>query len=282
MFESGASASSITNRCTTNSLHRFGRKIMIVDTPGIFDTSLTNHSSTQEEIRKCIALTCPGPHAFVLVLSIRRFTEEEYKSVEHFVKYFGEHVYKYVIVLFTHKDALDVENKSIEDFIKTSPEKLRILIERCGGRVIAFNNRLLGTENDEQASELLNLIIRNIKDNKGLFYTNDLYEEAEKRMRRREQDILKASEKEREIELLMTANQPFNSGMLGILHEDVDNDKITSKKLKKRLKALRDPMEKCNMIQKKYENRCRFARDNVRSSIEVDIRFYDSIQDIDP
>lgn len=41
-------------------------------------------------------------------------------------------------------------------------------------------------------------------------------------------------------------------------------------------------MEKCNMIQKKYESRCRFARDNVRSNIEVDICFYDSIQDLDP
>lgn len=48
---------------------------------------------------------------FILVLSIYRFIEEEYNLVEYFVKYFGENVYNYFIVLFICKDDLDVENK---------------------------------------------------------------------------------------------------------------------------------------------------------------------------
>lgn len=270
-FESMASASSITNRCSMKSLHRFGRKIMIVDTPGLFDTSLTN-KRTQEEIRKCIDCTFPGPHAFVLVLSIRRFTEEEHESVEHFVKYFGEHVYKYVIVLFTHRDELEVEKKSIQDFIKTSPEKLKNLIDKCGGRFIAFNNRLTKTENDKQAFELLNLILKNIKDNENLFYTNDLYVDAEKRLKRKEKAILQAAEKDRELDLMMTTNEQDCAGVLELLAEDAN---VGKKKRKKILKKLQDPVEKSKIVQKRYENRYKATRDSVRNDIMLEYSFYD-------
>lgn len=168
VFESMASASSITSRCTLKSAFRFGYNILIVDTPGIFDTSFPN-KNTQEEIRKCIAITSPGPHAFILVLSISRFTGEEHKSVEHFVEHFGE---RYVIVLFTRKDDLDDTDQSLQDFIKTSPENLKLIIKRCSGRVIAFNNKLTGEKNHEQASELIDMILKNIKKNGGIFYTH--------------------------------------------------------------------------------------------------------------
>lgn len=140
-FESSMSGASVTRKCKQHAAHRFERKIVVVDTPGIFDTN-ENNTTTQAEIFKCIAISSPGPHAFVLVLSLTRYTEEEKEAVKHFAKYFGENIYKYFIILFTRKDDLDYEKKSLYDHIQTVPHDLQMFIKKCGGRIIAFNNKL--------------------------------------------------------------------------------------------------------------------------------------------
>lgn len=199
-FKSLASGSSITDVCSQKSSIRFGLKFLIVDTPGIFDTTKTN-DHTQGEICKCIAITSPGPHAFILVLSVLRFTEEEQKSIEHFVKYFGENMYNYVIVLFTRKEDLDEDNKTIFDHIKTSPPDLKMLIQKCGERVIAFNNRLKGEEQATQAKQLLDIILANVEKNGDKCYTNEMYIEAEKMLKEREAEIMRKAKEEHEKEL---------------------------------------------------------------------------------
>ena len=103
-FESGIYGSSVTKECVSGTCKRFGQNLVVVDTPGIFDTSRTP-KEIQFELSKCIGISSPGPHAFILVLSLAaRFTDEEKRSVEHFVNHFGENIYKYFIVLFTRLD----------------------------------------------------------------------------------------------------------------------------------------------------------------------------------
>lgn len=189
-FVSSVSGSSVTSECAQKSAVRFDQKILIVDTPGIFDTQKNNHN-IQQEIAKCISLSSPGPYAFILVLAITRFTDEEQKSVQHFVDAFGENIFKYFIVLFTKKDDLDEEGKCLLDHIKSVPPSLQIFIEKCGGRVIAFNNRLKGEEKDVQVKELLTMIYANVENNKGECYKNEMYIEAEKRLQEREAEICK-------------------------------------------------------------------------------------------
>lgn len=294
VFESMAPASSITSRCTLKSAFRFGYNILIVDTPGICDTSLPN-KNTQEEIRKCIAITSPGPHAFILVLSISRFTEEEQKSVEHFVEHFGESVYRYVIVLFTRKDDLDDTDQSLQDFIKTSPENLKLIIKRCSGRVIAFNNKLTGEKNHEQASELIDMILKNIEKNGGIFYTNELYEDAEKRLKQREKEIIIETEEEREKEL--KATQKFYqvqdtsidnafSAKLEKLKEERANGMLSIAQFEKKRKdaqdmhyfqflSLREEVNK--IVQEKYEKKSKSTRNELRNTIVQNIDVFDSI-----
>lgn len=200
VFKSSSSGSSITKKCSEESSVRFGYNFVIVDTPGIFDTENTNEQS-QEEIFKCMALTSPGPHAFILVLNVTRFTEEEQKSLEHFEKYFGENIYKYVIVLFTRKDDLDDDNLTIDKHIESSPEKLKNLIKRCGNRKIAFNNRLKGEQQNAQVKELLAQILENVKKNKGKHYTNDMYIAAEKMLKKKEEELKQKLKEEHEKQL---------------------------------------------------------------------------------
>ena len=165
---------------------------MVVDTPGIFDTVQSN-DDIQEEIKKCVLLTSPGPHAFILILRLdARFTDEEKRSVQHFVDNFGGNAYKYFIVLFTRKDELTAHETTLSDHIQNSPSQLQAIIKECGGRVIAFDNRCTEEEQHKQVQELLNTVLENVKANGGEYYTNRMYIEAEKDMRKREEERLQA------------------------------------------------------------------------------------------
>ena len=238
-FQTKLSGSSVTHYCSHNSAIRFNRKIVIVDTPGIFDTKVSN-DKVQEEIYKCIGITSPGPHAFVLVLNIvDRFTEEEERTVKHFEKYFGENIYKYLIVLFTRKDELKANDTTLSDYIDNCPSNLKKFIKKCGNRVSAFDNNLKGSEQEEQVWELLEVILKNIRENGGKFYTNDTYVTVEKRIRSVENERLKVIEKEGEILYQRETNQihirPEQNTKEGAPKEDSfrkDQDDFTGFELK--------------------------------------------------
>lgn len=196
-FESAISGSSITQQCSHNTSVRFGCKIVVVDTPGTFDPIASNEI-IQKEIMKCIALSSPGPHAFILVVNPTRYTNEEHQSIEHFIKYFGENIFNYLIVLYTRKDDLDYEGKRISYYVKTATDKLKLFINKCGGRLITFNNRLTGEEQDAQVKELLTKILKNVKKNEGKYYSNEMYEQAEIEIKKKEEERIKQLNEEKE------------------------------------------------------------------------------------
>lgn len=213
---------------------------MVVETPGIFDTSRTNEK-IQAEISKCIAITSPGAHAFILVLSTCRFTEEEQQTIEHFSKYFGEDMFRFVIVLFTRKDDLDAEDRTLLDHIKTTPPKLQMLIKKCGGRVIAFNNRLKGEEQDTQSKQLLNMILENVEINGGEYYTNEMYKAAEEIMIAREQQYL------------ITQKENFNKFRKAIETQIARKYQIQSEEYERKLQSVQHQLEE--LIQKQDEKK---------------------------
>lgn len=249
-FKSSVSGSSITKNCSEESSVRFGYNFVIVDTPGIFDTVNTNEQS-QKEIFKCMALTSPGPHAFILVLGVTRFTEEEQKSLEHFEKYFGENIYEYVIVLFTHKDDLDYEKQTIDQHIKSSPENLKNLIKRCGNRKIAFNNRLKGEQQNAQVKELLAQILENVEKNKGKHYTNDMYIAAEKMLKMKEEELKQKLKEEHEKQL-----QKMKEEIVKEFKQKFANLKGELEKSKRLLTTLMQKIESQNLLIEKMNTQC--------------------------
>lgn len=59
----------------------------------------------------------------------------------------------------------------------------------CNGAIV-FNNNLEGAEQDEPVRQQLKLVLINIKENGGEFYTNEMYTEAEKKIRKEEGEKL--------------------------------------------------------------------------------------------
>ena len=117
------------------------------------------------------------------------------------MKYFGEEIYKYFFVVFTRKEELDEHNILLLDHIKQSPPSLLKFIEKCGGRVCAFNNKLVGEEQAAQVNELIDMILKNVKSNGGKCYTNEMYRDAEMKLKKKEAEEMKKIKEEREREL---------------------------------------------------------------------------------
>ncbi|XP_054895612.1 GTPase IMAP family member 8-like [Poeciliopsis prolifica] len=79
-FKSGVSPQSVTRSCEKAECVIDGRHVDVVDTPGLFDTNLSL-SQVNEEIRECFSLVHPGPHVFLLVLPIGRFSVEDTETL---------------------------------------------------------------------------------------------------------------------------------------------------------------------------------------------------------
>ncbi|KAJ0019097.1 hypothetical protein NQD34_006666, partial [Periophthalmus magnuspinnatus] len=190
-FESKASQTSVTKLCRKAEGQVEGRSVEIVDTPGLFDTTLTN-AEVQEELVKCISLLAPGPHVFLLVLQIGRFTKEEQETVDIIKGFFGIGAENYMIIVFTRGE--DLAGLSLDTFLKEGKSEMRTLLQQCGNRCHVFNNR--AKQNRTQVQELLRKIEDMVRKNGGWYYTAGIFQEAEKAIEKETVKLLKKKEPE--------------------------------------------------------------------------------------
>lgn len=199
VFKEAFSGSSVTLTCSSKLARVFDRDIQVVDTPGLFDTRREN-KLTAMEIIKCIQLTGPGPHCFLLVTAPGRFTKEHNECVESLFQYFGNDVHRYFIIVFTKKDELERKKTTLDDFITTLPSNFKAIIEKCNHRYTAFNNEAQGPDRRDQVRTLFDMIDNIVAKNNG-HYTNEMYEKAQEDIRRNTEEIRKEMERKREIEV---------------------------------------------------------------------------------
>ncbi|XP_035860752.1 GTPase IMAP family member 8-like [Sander lucioperca] len=188
-FNSKFSPKSLTEHCAKASGEVDGQRIAVIDTPGLFDTRI-DYNKTSKDIAQSISYASPGPHIFLVVIKLGRFTEEEKQTVQKIQEIFGEDADKYSMVLFTHGDQL--KGKTIEEFLKDS-EELQELVEKCNGQYHVFNNDL---KDRSQVRELFNKIRYITKKNGGSHYTTEMFQEAERKIEEEKQRILKEKEEQ--------------------------------------------------------------------------------------
>ncbi|KAA0722950.1 GTPase IMAP family member 7 [Triplophysa tibetana] len=181
VFVSKASPESVTAECVSGDRNVYGKKITVIDTPGIMDTGLDEEIIKSEIIRSVIECA-PGPDVFTIVLKVGRYTAHEMEIVDRIVEYCGDDSFKHSVVLFTHGEQL--EDQTIEEFVKLSP-KLQGLVDKCGGHSHVIDckywtKRHVGYKSNRvQVKKFLKAIEQKLKDNENSCYTNELLQMVE-------------------------------------------------------------------------------------------------------
>ncbi|KAJ8245715.1 hypothetical protein GJAV_G00273710 [Gymnothorax javanicus] len=136
-FSAGFSPVSTTQECEARVGDVFGRRVLVVDTPGMYHTRLQNEDFRQE-MRRALKLCHPGPHAFLFVIQLGRFTSDKALMMNTLRDIYDKNVHERTIVLITYGDRLG--DHTIEDFISHRGRSLHLLLEKCGNRYHVFNN----------------------------------------------------------------------------------------------------------------------------------------------
>ncbi|XP_070564675.1 GTPase IMAP family member 8-like [Ptychodera flava] len=180
VFESVRSLVSTTDSTEWGMRNHGGREIVVIDTPGLFDTrDDMSHMRVQSEMSKCFGIALShsdGLDAFVLTLNADdRLTEEGISSVRFICQLFGEDVMKNMIILFTRKDSLDKEGVTLEQYLQDSPPFFKRVLEECDNRVIAFDNKDERLR-DAQVADLVKMIDKMKEENGNKPFNNHMTE----------------------------------------------------------------------------------------------------------
>ncbi|XP_030287742.1 GTPase IMAP family member 7-like [Sparus aurata] len=207
-----------TKECQSETRSVNGRSITLIDTPGLFDTD-RSEEEMKPEIVSCITECAPGPHAFLIVLKVEKFTEQEQAVINKIQEYFSEEAFKYATVLFTHGDQLP-EGETIEDSVRVS-EPLDDLVKKCGGRCHAIDNKYWKNtpkheyrSNQFQVEELLKTLDKMVMENNGGCYTNEMLQKVEQMIKQKVEKIRQSSGNMTEEEIRKKAKGGVYKGLI--------------------------------------------------------------------
>lgn len=94
------SPNSVTAKGQMGKMRWKGNVFTVVDTPGLFDTSMSEEK-LQMEIMRCFGTLSPGPHVIMVVLSSSKFTTEEMKASMKMLDLLKEDPKRHMILWFT-------------------------------------------------------------------------------------------------------------------------------------------------------------------------------------
>ncbi|MBN3326463.1 GIMA4 GTPase, partial [Atractosteus spatula] len=275
-FPSEASSSAVTQESRKRTGQVSGRRVTVVDTPDWLHAGLSE-GDRRRDVGLCVNLSAPGPHAFLLVTPLGRSTGEERRTLETVLEIFGEralgHTMRalgHTMVLLTHADEL--ASRTLEESVHTGSRELQWLLEKCGNRYHALNNKDRGST---QVTELLEKIEELVAGNKGSYYSTETYQEAESQIRQRQLQILRDREerKQREEERLREKHQKELQNHLRRMEEEIQTreEKIRAleekiAELEERLREERDEGRRRELEQEL--RRARGERERLQREIE--------------
>lgn len=210
-----------------------GRSLTLLDTPGLLVTQTT--LEVQSKIRS-ISLLYPGPHVFLIVIQIRKFTQREKDAVQKIRLAMGLHALGFAVEVFTHGELLE-EWTCIKHCLHDGGTDLVQLVDGYGGRFCVFNNH--NSKNRDQVSELLILVDRVLQGNGGSCYSIKMLQTAEDELQE-ENRLMDEKEKLLKLELETAIKESYDRELLMIPQQ---NQKVIEE-LKKKHEMEKEKEEK--------------------------------------
>ncbi|XP_077426198.1 uncharacterized protein LOC144054785 [Vanacampus margaritifer] len=181
----------ITQECVKKKAVVAGRRVAVVDTPDWFHSERTP-DEVRAQISSCVALSSPGPHAFLLCVPTDQPAKMEMQALCALENVFGPDVVgKHTLVLFTHGDLLKKSGRagsnSVETYIAGRRDDLLKLVEKCGDRFHVLERDGRG----RNVEELLEKVEQIAAEAGGQFYSSPAFQEAESRVREMQAEIVR-------------------------------------------------------------------------------------------
>ncbi|XP_041634036.1 GTPase IMAP family member 9 [Cheilinus undulatus] len=174
-----------TQKCSKHRGEAAGRKVSVVSTPAWFSSDC-DLNDRGYHISSFIALSTPGPHAFLLCVPVNQPADGEAKALDVLEGLLGPSaVSTHTIVLFTHTEELE-EDEQLEDYLVTWRKDLQQLVGRCGDRYHTLETRGGDAEERRAVEELLEKVEEIGLDH----FSCCLYEQAERRVKKRQEELV--------------------------------------------------------------------------------------------
>ncbi|XP_053712553.1 uncharacterized protein LOC128754161 isoform X1 [Synchiropus splendidus] len=179
----------ITQECAKKKSKVAGRKVAVIDTPDWFNSERPP-DEVRAQISSCVALSSPGPHAFLLCVPLDQPAKTELQALRALEAVFGpEAVQKHTLVLFTHADQLpERESGGVEAYIADKRPDLLKIMEKCGDRFHILESGP-GWRGRRNVEELLEKVEQTVKEAGGECYSCPAFQEAEDRVRQRQAEL---------------------------------------------------------------------------------------------
>ena len=148
-----------------------GRRLRVVDTPGVGDTRRTEEEAGQlfnTAIYEAVVSNPAGYHALIIVLRFgSRFTDDDMKTLQYLKGVFGQNfIKKYCIIAMSWGDEFKYAQEqgsitvSFMEWCKQQDGPFQTIFREVQERVVLFNNRGSSEEKSEQRRELVAMIDR--------------------------------------------------------------------------------------------------------------------------
>ncbi|XP_036430352.1 immune-associated nucleotide-binding protein 12-like [Colossoma macropomum] len=156
-------------RCVRKQAEVAGRSVVVTDTPG-WDKLRAEDTPTRirTEILNSISVCAPGPHAFLLVIPVGDFSEQQRQGAENMLTTIGAAVWRHTIVLLTW--GAELGSRAVEEFLEIQPH-LKALVEKCGGHVYVLDNK--SWTDKPQTDELFRRVEELVEENCGVHFSTD-------------------------------------------------------------------------------------------------------------
>lgn len=138
--------------------NRFGKNVSVIDT----SADPTKLNEIEKKINECKDSSIL---IYIFCIQIGRFNSSDYSAYEKYKDCFGQGIFNYAVVIFTcydnwenHIEDLNIGTPDFQKYVSSLSHQNKTLLHMCGGRWVAFNNRLKGDENDFQVENLFKKI----------------------------------------------------------------------------------------------------------------------------